>query len=328
MWNFFGFEHTRSSVRAAFFILCFASCLMIQAFSCFAAQPAQQQKRTAPASNVPKTGKPATATASTAPGAGEQTATAAPDAPKTGGQRIISAEALFASMLVNAENGQPQAMISVGSLYEQGLGVPRNFTKALEWYTRAADAGEKEAYMRLGVCREIGMGATADMGKAVAAYEKSASLGYAPARHKMADLYLNGRGVPKDVDKGFDFLIKAAEAGESAAMNDLGQILRAGLYGRKADPEKARSWLAKAAETGHAQAILTLAAMLKDGVGGKVDPELALRWYLVARKAGINADGLAAVVNELQGKLSAKQAQDADKAADAWIAVKSKKQTG
>jgi TPR repeat protein len=110
----------------------------------------------------------------------------------------ITPEALFAAMLVNAENGQPQAMLSVGMLYEQGLGVPKNFGKALEWYERAAFSGEKEGYFRLGVCNEVGMGTVADMTKAVAAYEKAAAMGSASALHKMASLYLTGRGMPKN----------------------------------------------------------------------------------------------------------------------------------
>jgi TPR repeat protein len=242
------------------------------------------------------------------------------DAAQKDGQRAISAEALFAGMLVNAENGQSQAMLNVGTLYEQGIGVPRNFTKALEWYRKAADAGENEAYMRLGLCWEIGMGATADMGKAVAAFEKAAALSHAPAQHKLAGLYLNGRGLPKDEAKGFDLLFKAAEAGESAAAFDLGQVLFAGGFGRKADPEKARTWMLKAAEAGHPGAVLSIASMRKEGIGGKVDLKGSLLWYLIAQKGGVRADGLEAAVTELKAKLSASQTQEAEKAADAWIA--------
>jgi TPR repeat protein len=71
--------------------------------------------------------------------------------------QTITPEALFALMVVNAEKGQSKAMLNLGLLYEQGLGVARNFTKALEWYQKAANAGEGEAYMRVGVCYEIGV---------------------------------------------------------------------------------------------------------------------------------------------------------------------------
>ena len=216
----------------------------------------------------------------------------AADAPRT-----ISAGQLFASVLMNAENGQPGDMLAVGSLYEQGVGVPRNFTKALEWYQRAADAGEKEAYLRLGRCYEIGMGAAADMSKAVANFQKSAAMGFAPAQHTLAGLYLQGRGLPRDENKGVALLTQAADAGEAAALFDLGVILRDGLFGRKAEPDKAR------------------AAMLREGAGGKADPEEALAWLLALQSAGAQGPGLEEAGAELKGKLSPPQAAAAEKTA-------------
>ncbi|MDR1686627.1 MAG: sel1 repeat family protein [Desulfovibrio sp.] len=243
------------------------------------------------------------------------------NAVQTDGQRTISAEALFASLLVNAEKGQGQAMLNLGRLYEEGVGVPRNFTKALEWYQKAADAGVKEAYMRLGLCREIGMGATADMGKAVAAFEKAAALSHAPAQHKLAGLYLQGRGLPRDESKGFALLTQAADAGETAALFDLGVILRDGLFGRKADPEKARARFLKAAEAGHAGAVLAYASMCREGVGGKADPEGALAWLLALRNAGAQGPGLDEAIAELKGKLSPQQAAAAEKDAGRRLAA-------
>jgi TPR repeat protein len=122
----------------------FLSCLAGRTPPCLAAPSTQ---------NAAAVSQPATA--ATAPAASQ-------DATQAGGQQTISHEALFAAMLVNAEKGQPQAMLTVGALYEQGIGVPRNFTKAFEWYAKAANAGEPDAWMRLGVCHEVGIGTTAD----------------------------------------------------------------------------------------------------------------------------------------------------------------------
>ena len=226
----------------------------------------------------------------------------------------IAPEALFALMLVNAEKGQSKAMLNIGLLYEQGIGVACNFTKALEWYHKAADAGEAEGYMRVGVCYEIGMGAAADMGKAVAVFEKAAALGYVPAMNRLAEVYLNGRGAAKDESKGLGLLDKAAAAGDGAALFDLGQIALNGLYGRKAEADKARAWFLKAAEAGHAGGILAVADMCREGKGGKKDAEGALRWYLTAHMGGLKAEGLEKVVAELKKNLPAKQAAAAEKA--------------
>jgi len=236
--------------------------------------------------------------------------------------QTITPEALFALMVVNAENGQSKAMLNLGLLYEQGLGVARNFTKALEWYQKAANAGVGEAHMRVGVCYEIGVGTAADMGKAVANFEKAAALGHVPAQSKLAGIYLNGRGAAKDENKGFDLLNKAADAGDDTAMFDMGQILLNGLFGRKAEADKARAWFLKAAEAGHPRGALAIADMRKEGKGGKVDMEGALRWYITAQKGGLQADGLEGAIAELKKNLTAKQIEAAEKAADTWLAAR------
>jgi TPR repeat protein len=231
-------------------------------------------------------------------------------------------EESFAFALVNAEKWQSQAMLNVGIFYEQGHGVARNFTKALEWYQKAADVGEAEAYMRVGLCYEIGIGAAADPGKALAGFDKAAGLGHAPALLKLAEVYLNGRGAAKDENKGLALLTKAAEAGEAAAMFDLGWITLNGLFGRPAEADKARLWFLKSAEAGHAEGILAIANMRREGQGGRVDLEGALRWFLTAQKAGLKAQGLEEAIAELKKKLPAQQAEAAEKAADAWLAAR------
>jgi TPR repeat protein len=257
-------------------------------------------------------------------------ALAASEAQKNAGQppeeQRIAPDALFALMLVNAENGQSRAMLELGLLYENGIGVARNYSKALEWYQKAAYAGEGEAYMLVGQCHEIGIGTVADQEKAVAAFEKSVALGHAPALIKLAGVYLHGRGVDRDENKGLSLLNKAAEAGDSVAMFDLGLIVLNGLYGKKIEEQKARNWFLKAAEAGHIGGMLNVAGMFREGKGGKVDAEAALRWCLTVRKAaqqdGSQNEGLENAIAELKQTLSARQAEAAEKAADAWAAAR------
>jgi TPR repeat protein len=230
-----------------------------------------------------------------------------------------SPEALFASILVNAEKGQPQAMLSLGILYEQGLGVFRNFTKALEWYEKAALAGEKEAYFRIGLCYEMGMGTVADLGKAAEAYGKGASLASATSMHKMATLYLVGRGVPKDETKGLTLLSSAAEAGNAMATNELAVVYLQGLLGQKKDSAKAKELFLKSAEGGNLEAIKNLAVMLRDGIGQKADPTAALRWYLIAQKGGFQAQDLDSVIGELKKTLPEAQVKKINTEAEMWL---------
>jgi TPR repeat protein len=256
-------------------------------------------------------------TAAEAP-AGDLAAAPGDQASEQQGQQI-SADVLFASMLVNAEKGQPQAMLNIGMLYEQGVGASRNFTKALEWYEKAALAGEKEGYFRLGMCYEIGMGTTSDLTKAVASYEKAVEMGSLTASHKMASLYITGQGVAKDEAKGLALLTNAADGGNGAAANELAYINLEGLFGQKKDPAKAKELFTKAADTGNLEAIKNLAVLTKDGIGQKADPAKALYWYLVAQKGGYQSTDLETIIADLKKQLTEAQVKKADEDADKWI---------
>jgi TPR repeat protein len=246
---------------------------------------------------------------------------AAVSAPQSDNQpKTIAPEALFATLLVNAEKGQPQAMLNVGTLYEQGIGVPRNFTKALEWYEKSAQAGEKEGYTRQGLCYEVGMGASADMAKAVINFTKASDMGSAQATHKLASLYFMGRGLPKDDSKGFALLSRAAET-DSASANELAVIYLRGLFSQKEDPVKARDWFTKSAELGNLEGIKNLAVMLKDGIGQKPEPEAALRWFIIAQKGGLSSDELDEIIKGLKKNLKDVQVKKAEKDAEQWIAA-------
>ena len=49
-----------------------------------------------------------------------------------------------------AEQGDPSAQFRLGSLYENGDGVPRDFAKARQWYEKAAAQGEAKSQFCLG----------------------------------------------------------------------------------------------------------------------------------------------------------------------------------
>lgn len=242
--------------------------------------------------------------------------------------RSVTPEALYAGLLVSAEKGDVQAMLALGSLYEQGIGTARNFTSALRIYEKAAFAGSAGGYFRLGICYEVGMGATADMTKAVANYQKAAELGLPQAQHKMSSLYFTGLGLPKDEKQGFALLSQAAESGDAQAANELAYVYLKGLFGQKENAVTAREWFGKSAEKGHMEAMKNLAVMLKDGIGGKANPEAALRWYLIAQKGGLQAGDFQKTIDDVKGKLQKTQIKRAEQEADAWLAAfKAKNET-
>ena len=249
-------------------------------------------------------------------------------------QQRIQPEAAFALMAAEAEKGSGNAMLALGRFYEQGVGVARNYTKAMEWYEKAAKAGQPEGYYNLGVCYEIGMGATADAAKAVQSYQKAADMGLALAMYKLSSVYISGvrdggaTGAAKDPAKGISYLEKAANAGMAVAANDLGAIYLSGLLGQKKDEKKALAMFIRAADLGNLEAVKNIAVMHKDGVGTKADPVAAYTWYLIARRGGYAGEDIARMLGLLEGSLTPAQAQKAQKDADAWIESYVKRQAG
>ncbi|MBN8281249.1 MAG: sel1 repeat family protein, partial [Gammaproteobacteria bacterium] len=50
-----------------------------------------------------------------------------------------------------AVNGDARAQYNLGYLHANGQGVPRDYARALQWYTRAASQGFAAAQFNLGV---------------------------------------------------------------------------------------------------------------------------------------------------------------------------------
>ena len=258
-----------------------------------------------------------------------QTAQAAPQAaPAQGVPQRVQPAVAFALMAAEAEKGNASAMLNLGRFYEQGVGVGRHYTKALEWYEKAAKAGQAEGYYNVGVCYDIGMGVAADSGKALQNYQKAADMGMAIAMYKLSSVFISGAGTAKDAAKGIAWLEKAVNAGVAAAANDLGIINLAGLLDQKKDEKKALSLFMKAADLGSLEAVRNIAGMHKDGIGTKADPVTAYRWYYIARRGGYAGEDVMRMLGLLEASLSTAQVQQAQKDADAWLENYAKRQAG
>ena len=57
-----------------------------------------------------------------------------------------------------AEQGDAQAQYNLGVLYANGMGVDKDFTKAVELYKKAAEQGYISAQFNLGLCYAFGDG--------------------------------------------------------------------------------------------------------------------------------------------------------------------------
>jgi len=238
----------------------------------------------------------------------------------------VQPEMAFALMAAEAEKGNAGAMLTLGTFYEQGVGIARNYTKALEWYEKSAKAGQAEAYYNVGVCYDIGMGVSADTAKALQNYQKAADMGMALAMYKLSTIFISGIGTARDAAKGIAWLEKGAGAGMAVAANDLGAIYLSGLLGKKKDEKKALSLFMQAADLGSLEAVRSIAGMYKDGIGTAADSATAYLWYCIARRGGYTGEDVLRMIGLLEGSLSTAQVQKAQKDAGVWLENYAKRQ--
>ena len=74
-----------------------------------------------------------------------------------------------------AEGGHTAAMLKLGTLYRNGVGVPQNYEFAERWVRAAAEAGNSEAMVELGRFYRAGVGVKADAVKAYVWFNRAAA---------------------------------------------------------------------------------------------------------------------------------------------------------
>lgn len=175
----------------------------------------------------------------------------------------------------SAGAGSAGAAFNLGLCYENGEGVRQDYTKALRWYTKAAERGHIRAQCSAGVlCENGGNGAFEPQPQqAVEWYAKSAAQGNARAQTMLASACRRGFGCDQDPVAAVRWYTRAAEQGYAQAQYDLGlwYVERA----RDINPEmksemlgRARTWLEKAAEQGFEKARKMLPELIRLQGGG------------------------------------------------------------
>ena len=75
----------------------------------------------------------------------------------------------------------PESLYTVGMIYYNGSGVPRDSTKAAEWYRKAADKGYPPAQYQLGLLYLSGEGVEHDETEAIKWFKKASDQDYSKA---------------------------------------------------------------------------------------------------------------------------------------------------
>lgn len=205
--------------------------------------------------------------------------------------------------------GYDEAALMLGNMYLYGEGAARDTKKAIEWYTRLADARlvedhynrydpkapeaatpRTEAQLKLAQIYMTGFEVPKDPKKARAWYKAANDLRHIPSRFALARMLQSGYGGDTDVKQALKLYNDAAEHGYAPAQTALANLYLEGTAVPQ-NMETAFMWFQQAAfnpkpdsKKPHAQ--LALAQMYDEGRGVKADPAKALAFYRLAAVAG------------------------------------------
>ncbi len=121
----------------------------------------------------------------------------------------------FRSFRPLAEDGIPEAQNNLGFLYQNGLGVKRNYTLALSWYQRAAEQGLPEAQHNLGMLNYFGYGVAQDFTIARRHFLKASEQKLGTSSYMIGLIYFNGDGFQKNLEQARQYFGKAAREGDA-----------------------------------------------------------------------------------------------------------------
>jgi TPR repeat protein len=202
---------------------------------------------------------------------------------------VATAVALYRAL---AEKGNVNAQKRLGYLYEVGAGVERDWLKAAEWYSEAADGGDDGAAAVLGFIGRNWVRMNPGGNQVIyALVEKAAKMGNPRAQFSLGLMnYRIG-------DLSFD-----------AASGNLDEALL---------------WYRRAAEQGDVDSEIVLALAYAQGIGVARSDVKAYKWYDVAASLAKFADVRDDVIkrrDELARAMSSSQIDEAKKLSAAWKA--------
>ncbi len=180
-----------------------------------------------------------------------------------------------------AEGNSAYAEYGLGRIYELGLEVNYDLTKAISHYKRSVQLGGVQALLNLGFIYEQKGMIDKDEDKLKSSFEyykKAANLGHKDAKYHVGRMLFRGIGVPTNVKSAINYLQSAISSGSVFAKYELSL-----LYFKKSNMNsKAKRLLKEAAEAGYVLAQEELAQRYADGNGFEKNLVKSYAWISVA----------------------------------------------
>jgi TPR repeat protein len=185
-----------------------------------------------------------------------------------------------------ALEGNSQAQITLGLMYDYGQGVEKDPSESIKWYRMAAEQGVPLVQHDIGVKYFQGQGVEQNYAEAAKWWEMSANAGIADSQFNLGLMHYRGIGIPKDYVKAGKLFDAAAEQGHGNAQYSLAVMYAFG-QSKKKDYAIALKWFNKAAEQNVAQAQFNLGVFNENGYGLSKDLNKAREWYQLAADQGL-----------------------------------------
>jgi len=181
--------------------------------------------------------------------------------------------------------GDCEALCDLGSMYEYGEGVEKNYQFAVEFYKMSADKGYATAQCNLGYMYNNGRGVKIDRKIAAEYYGRASEQNHVRAQYNLGYLFKHGYGVIQDNKKAVQQYRLSAEQGYSKAQHNLGYMYSNG-FGVEKDKKKAAYYYLQASIQKNAMSNYNLGLMYHRGEGLEKDPTFAFKYFLEASELG------------------------------------------
>lgn len=181
-----------------------------------------------------------------------------------------------------SEMGCSGAMLRIGLMYYDGMGVDQNYAVSADWLLKAAHRGDIYAMSWYGYILHQDNVVYEIINKKYASfleeYLKAADAGDPIAMRNIGYMHENGYGgLSRNSLTALAWYQQAADAGDAYSMYKIGDMYRYGNH-TSVNYKLAMEWYQKAAELGNADAMWSIGHLYKEGLGVAKDEKIAKEW--------------------------------------------------
>jgi hypothetical protein len=120
-----------------------------------------------------------------------------------------------------ADTGDPATEVRLALMYEEGKGVSKDCSKALDLYRKASEKGFVQAEFNLGRVYYEGKCVSQNYSEAARWFQKAADRGWPAAQRALGVMHFNGEGMSRDRVRACMWMILAASQGNAGAQRTL-----------------------------------------------------------------------------------------------------------